>query len=224
LIYEDYLLSKGDTLKNIRVSRIDLVHDTIYTEQTISFLFENDSILNYSFERNPGIGRKITGYIQDSCKISEELLLSRLNKLCGTLLNHLIYEGNRASIYTPQLAKRYFDALQKLLLILNNDKLNFLNESCLYINNDLFSLESLYLSYKKKDKKLFKICLAYRINQFDETTKLKFEEEWFDLLDKNNFDDLNNLFSSKKLKSIYHLYTSKSTAYLINKNCWLGYL
>lgn len=226
LIYRNITINKNDTLDKIRVSRINFHNKKIYSEQTLSLLFFNDSLIGTDFERNPNYGREISFPIVDSCKLVNSITSEDFNFLCQKTIMRLLNNCERKVLLSPFESKIYFDALHKLLLILDSEKLGFLMEYCMYVNLDLLSLESQYLDAKINNdkKKLFFISQAYRINNYEEFTKINFVDIWIRGIEENGYSTYKKLFRKRELKRLKQVFNKNLNPFELLSTCWLGYL
>ncbi|MFT6921464.1 MAG: hypothetical protein ACJA1C_000458 [Crocinitomicaceae bacterium] len=223
LIYKDVTVYKGDTLENIRVSRLSIHEETLYTEQTLSLSFYNDSLGGTDYERNVNYGRQISNHITDSCKQFNTVSVDEINDIIEGLINKLLDDCQQSVLFSPLQSKKHFDLLNKLILILDNENLSFLNEYCMYHNLDLVSLETHFADakFQKDEMKMLLISQAYRINKFEEITHVNFNNIWFELMTELGSD---NLFSKCQLRKIGKVVDKKSKPYELKGACWLGHL
>ncbi len=90
LIYEDIMIYENDTLQNVRFSSVSMREEGIYTEQTLSLLFKNDSLIGADFERNPNFANLITIPMEDSCIINNPVTLEYVNNVVKRTILRLL--------------------------------------------------------------------------------------------------------------------------------------
>ncbi|MDB0037959.1 hypothetical protein N9F08_01220 [bacterium] len=224
LISQEILISSNDTLEKIRISKIANHDGIIFTEQTISILFGGDSLLGQDYERNVNNGRPITRKISDTSIVYNTVSLEFANNLIESLFVNLLTNSQELFKSQPKKAKEYFDVLQKVILIMDIDKIKFLNEYCMYINLDLISLETHFMNAKfdRDERKMYFITMAYLMGEYDEISKMNFYLIHLELMDDNNFDS--KLFAKRELKKLRKVLNRKTLIYWFKDTCWLGYL
>ncbi|HLW29771.1 MAG TPA: hypothetical protein VKX29_02865 [Brumimicrobium sp.] len=222
LFYEESLVNESDSLFEFRISSKAMHDGKMYLEQTLSILYHNDSIIGYDFERNPNYGREFTIKIEDSCKNYSYGSVDYLNSQLRKIIFKLMSDGqSKVNSIHPKDAKLHFDLLQKLILIINSEQTDFLIDYCKYINMDLLTLELEFVKAKnQKNKKiLFFVSQAYRMNNYNQVTKIAFDDMWLELADKNGYHKMTNLFNSPNLKKLDNVLSKKMNVFKLNQNC-----
>lgn len=227
LFFKEISIGNKDTIEHIMISRITMNEDIVYTEQTLAIMFDNDSLFAINYERNPNFGREISIPLEDSCILYDVVSVDYFNELISDLIINLLNECQQnVSMNPSQSEKKYFDSLQKLLLILDSKQLDFLIEYCMYLNLDLLSLESHLIDAKNNNdkRKMFLISQAYRLNTYKEITKINFDEIWINGALNNGYDDIENLFKKRDMKRIGKVLGKNSKPFELKSTCWLGYI
>lgn len=215
----------GDTLKHVMISKITVNENTIYKEQTLAMMFENDSLFAHSYDRYPNNGKQVTGPLGNSCKLYDSISEEKLNSLIEGIVLNLLRSGHEIMLVKPMKAKSNFDALQKILVIIDSEKLSFLIDFCSFINLDLPSLETHFLKAKFDDdeRRMFLISQAFRMNTFDEIIKTRFDLIWSELLDKYSYFEFENLLTENELSKLKNSINKTSKPFILKDSCIIDF-
>jgi hypothetical protein len=214
-----------DTLKHIMISKITVHQESIYKNETIAMMFDNDSLFAISYDRYPNNGSQVSISLNDSCRLYDSVSIEHINTLVGDLIFNLMSKGHEIMLLKPKKAKLNFEALQYLMLIIDNDKYDFLIDFCMYINLDLVSLDThfLHAKYNNDEKRMFLISQAFRMSDFDQFIKIEFDLIWSELLIKHAYFEFDNLLSKKECRRINTVFNKKVTPYILEQTCIIGF-
>lgn len=226
LVFNEVNILFKDTFQHFRLSKIAVIDEFIYTETTSSIMLRNDTIIGVYLERNVNEGRKISKSLIDSCDRHEVISTNEINKILENVICLTLKRAEENILNNNKESKKYLEFIQQIMLLINDEKLDFLNEYCMYINLDLISLESQFIDSKfKNDKyKMFLISQAFRINTFDKKSRIDFEAIWLELFYKLKNIENQEIFSRNQFKKIRNIFNEKDVFYLLDENCWVGYL
>lgn len=201
------VLNQNDTLKMSSNVKLEFNYDTLtsvdYDEHFLDAYLKD---ISYNFNLSK---------IDSSNNINE----LELNSLIFSLLNKgdsvLRLDLNKTK------SKLYFDAVGKIIRILENDSLNFLNEYLMYNNLDKYSLEAHYLdaSFKNKRRKIYLIARSSFINNYWPT---QIQDEI--IFNDNPLDWTWYFGGSKKFKStLKKTLKNKGPIYSNDQKYFIGY-
>lgn len=211
-----------DTIKIFNISSILKHEGNTYRTQTVTLQYLNDSLTFYNFEKFPNNGRDITKYLSDTCHNNKIVSSSELNIfLNGIILDLITKCQNSFNFLNKEDAKFYSKIIQQLTLVLDNRKLNFLIDYCSFINQDLISIETLFLQAKNENdlRKLFIISQSYMVNQYNDFSKLDFGTTRLRLSNTYEFHLVDKLFKKHDLRNLKKLISKRAKIQSINAEC-----
>jgi hypothetical protein len=226
LIYNEITLYKGDTTQQFRISKITKNHGCIYSEFTCSVMFKNDSLIGSVFTRHNTYGYKITDSLNFNCKNYKSISVNEINIILGDFITKVLDLSEYNIKFNHKKAKPYLDILQQISLIIEDKRLDFLDDYCVHNNLDLNTLESMYWKAKHTNdqNKIFLLAQAYRINKFESYSLIDFNTIWINLHNSYSHSKTNSYFSKRQKKIIKKIIKNKDSIYQLNENCWYGKL
>lgn len=231
IIVDDKLLieqsidsNESQRIEIVRFSSLVNSEGKRYKTQTIAFQYHHDTLKFHDFERFVNDGRDITEQTTDSCLSIEKVSIVEVNELFGTVILDLVERCQIAfNALNREDAKMYCEILQKMVLIIDNKKLDFLIGFCSYIDLDLSSLELLFTKARHdlNYRDLYIICRSYEINKFDELSKVNFPIKTLELESEFEFHLIENLFDINDLNGLKKILPKSATIQLFDNACWV---
>ena len=226
LIYNEISSFRGNTTQHFRISKISVINGSIYSELTCSVMFKNDSLIGNVFDRNNLHVNKITDSLSFTCKNYNSISVNEINIILGNFISKVLDLSEYYINFNNKKAKPYLDILHQISLIIEDKRLDFLDDYCAYNNLDLNTLELMYwkAEHTNNQGKIYLLAQAYRINKFGSSSLIDFNTIWINLHSKYSHSKTNSYFSKRQKKVIKKIFKSKDSIFQLNENCWYGYL
>lgn len=227
LLQRDLSLHLNDTTEIIRIAKVDIVDNQIYSKKVFAISYKNNKIQSVEVVNHVNEGKIIfTKLNNDDCILKKSNSPKIINNYLEKVIFSLVNESHNRIKQSKGNVIEVFNAMQSLLLILNYNEIEILNEFCLYSNLDFEALELQLLSknVRKDKRKVLLISQLYASKGFVSNVYPDIEDVWLKTFQSSSVDFSKKIFKRSEIKKIKKGISGRNEVELLNPECWLNYL